>query len=174
MAAGLTVRRDRLDRFRDRFGAVALRQLDPVTLGPEQRVDLELSLADVTADLERLCRHLEPCGMGNPSPVFGVREVHFAGRQVVGQGHLKGFLRGGDCSLETIGFQWADRVPWLGDEPVDAAVKLESNEYLGRATLQARLVALSPCRADPGDGRRETGEAETPLEALPTVSRNSD
>jgi single-stranded-DNA-specific exonuclease len=162
MAAGLTVRRDRLDRFRDRFGAVALRQLDPLTLGPEQRVDLELSLADVTADLERLCRHLEPCGMGNPSPVFGVREVQFAGRQVVGQGHLKGFLRGGDCSLETIGFQWADRVPWLGDDPVDAAVKLETNEYLGRATLQARLVALSPCRplvVESREPRAESREA---------------
>jgi single-stranded-DNA-specific exonuclease len=50
---------------------------------PEQRVDLELPLAEVTDDLERLCRHLEPTGMGNPGPVFGVRGVTFAGRQVV-------------------------------------------------------------------------------------------
>ena len=31
-------------------------------------------------ELERLCRHLEPCGTGNASPVFGVRGVRLAGR----------------------------------------------------------------------------------------------
>lgn len=144
MAAGLTVRRDRLDAFRERFGAVARARLDPATLGPEQRVDLELPLSEVTDDLERLCRHLEPTGMGNPGPVFGVRNVGFAGRQVVGSGHLKGLLRAGEHRVEAIGFQWADRVPWLGDEPVDAAIRLERNEFGGRSTLQARLVALAP------------------------------
>ena len=144
MAAGLTVRRDKLDEFRERFGAVARARLDPATLGPEQRVDLELPLAEVTDDLERLCRHLEPTGMGNPGPVFGVRGVKFAGRQVVGSGHLKGLLRHGEHRVETIGFQWADRVPWLGDEPVDAAIRIERNEFGGRSILQARLVALTP------------------------------
>ena len=153
MAAGLTVKRGQLGEFRARFGEVARRLLDPGTLGPEQRVDLELELAEVSDDLERLCRHLEPCGMGNPAPVFGVREVCFAGRQVVGQGHLKGFLRRGDASIETIGFQWADRVPWLCDDPVDAAIKLERNDYLGRTALQARLVALTPAGSrEPGAG----------------------
>jgi single-stranded-DNA-specific exonuclease len=146
MAAGLTVKRDRLDEFRERFGAVARARLDPMTLGPEQRVDLELPLSEVTDDLERLCRHLEPTGMGNPGPVFGVRGVHFAGRQVVGSGHLKGLLRHGDYRLETIGFQWADRVPWLCDDPVDAAIRIERNEFGGRSILQARLVALTPAK----------------------------
>jgi len=147
MAAGLTVRRDRLDEFRERFGAVARARLDPATLGPEQRVDLELPLSEMTDDLERLCRHLEPTGMGNPGPVFGVRAVTFANRQVVGQGHLKGLLRQGNHRVETIGFQWADRVPWLGDEPVDVAVRLERNEFGGRSELQARLVALTPAES---------------------------
>jgi single-stranded-DNA-specific exonuclease len=144
MAAGLTVKRGRLDEFRARFGEVARRLLDPGTLGPEQRVDVELELGEVTSDLERLCRHLEPCGMGNPAPVFGVRSVRFSQREVVGQGHLKGLLCQGELSVETIGFQWADRVPWLCDDPVDAAIRLERNDYMGRNTLQARLVALTP------------------------------
>lgn len=151
MAAGLTVRRDRLDEFRERFGAVARAQLDPGTLGPEQRVDVELGLSEITDDLERLCRHLEPCGMGNPGPVFGLRGVTFANRQVVGQGHLKGLLQEGNHRVEVIGFQWADRVPWLDDRPVDAAVRLERNEFGGRSALQARLVALTPSAVGPSD-----------------------
>jgi single-stranded-DNA-specific exonuclease len=144
MAAGLTIRRDRLAEFRERFGAIARQSLAPEDLGPEQRVDLELPLAQATAELERLSRYLEPCGAGNPGPVFGVRGVRFTGRARVGNGHLKGCLDDGTARLPAIGFQWADRVPWLGDGLVDAAFRLEPNEWNGHVTLQARLCALTP------------------------------
>jgi single-stranded-DNA-specific exonuclease len=144
MAAGLTIRRDRLEEFRERFGEIARETLGPDDLGPEQRVDLEIGLQEADRDLERMSRHLEPCGAGNPSPVFGVRGVRFTGRSRVGNGHLKGTLDDGRARLPAIGFQWADRVPWLGEGLVDAAFRLESNEWNGHSTLQARLCALSP------------------------------
>jgi single-stranded-DNA-specific exonuclease len=144
MAAGLTIRRDQLDEFRERFAAIAREALGPDDLGPEQRVDLELGLREANRDLERMCRHLEPCGAGNASPVFGVRGVRFVGRSRVGNGHLKGTLDDGATRLGAIGFQWADRVPWLGDGLVDAAFRLESNDWNGYSTLQARLCALAP------------------------------
>ena len=144
MAAGLTIRRGRLEEFRERFAELARDALGPDDLGPEQRVDLELGLDEATTELERMCRHLEPCGAGNASPVFGVRGVRFTGPKRVGNGHLKGTLDDGTRRLAAIGFQWADRVPWLGEELVDAAFRLESNEWNGRSTLQARLCALSP------------------------------
>jgi single-stranded-DNA-specific exonuclease len=147
MAAGLTIRRDKLEAFRDRFGELAREQLAPEDLGPEQRVDLEVALPEVTYDLERLCRFLEPCGTGNASPVFGVRNVRLAGRMRVGQGHLKGTLDDGRYRLPAIGFQWWDRVPWLTDGPVDAAFRLEVNEWNGQMSLQARLCALGPAAA---------------------------
>jgi single-stranded-DNA-specific exonuclease len=144
MAAGLTIRRGRLDQFRERFGDVARQTLGPDDLGPEQRVDLQVSLRDVNRDLERLCRYLEPCGQGNPSPVFGVRGVRFTNRSIVGNGHLKGALDDGSGRLWAIGFQWADRVPWLGEGLVDAAFRIECDEWNGMSSLQARLCALTP------------------------------
>jgi single-stranded-DNA-specific exonuclease len=144
MAAGLTIRRGQLEAFRDRFAGIARGLLAPEDLGPEQRVDLEIGLHEVTYDLERLCRYLEPCGTGNASPVFGVRQVRLAGRARVGQGHLKGTLDDGRYRLPAIGFQWADRVPWLCDDPVDAAFRLEVNEWNGLLSLQARICALGP------------------------------
>jgi single-stranded-DNA-specific exonuclease len=144
MAAGLTIRRGSLDAFRERFANVARQSLSPDDLGPEQRVDLQVQLHQVTRDLERLCRHLEPCGQGNPGPVFGVRGVRFVNRSVVGNGHLKGALDDGTSRLWAIGFQWADRVPWLGDGLVDAAFRIECDEWNGLSSLQARLCALSP------------------------------
>lgn len=149
MAAGVTVRRDRIEAFRERFAEVAAATLDPADLGPEQRVDLEIQLGEASADLERLCHHLEPCGMGNPGPVFLARGAALVNWSFVGAtgDHLRGVLRDPSGGLATIGFQFADRVPWLDQRPVDAAFRLERNVFRGETTLQARLVALAPHRA---------------------------
>lgn len=144
MAAGLTIRRDRVDAFRERFNDVARRALTLDDLGATQRVDLEVGLRDVTDDLERLGRYLEPCGTGNPAPVFGARGVRMQGVRTVGSNHLKATLQDGGRGLDAIAFGWADRVPWLGAEPVDVAFKLERNEWNGRSALQARVMALGP------------------------------
>jgi single-stranded-DNA-specific exonuclease len=144
MAAGVTIRRSRLEEFRDRFARVAREALSPEDLGPEQRVDLVVPLPDVTRELERLCRHLEPCGSGNPSPVFGVRHVRFVQVSHLRNGHLKGVLDDGQGRVAAIGFHLADRAAWLGDAPVDAAFRIECNEWQGTSTLQARLCALTP------------------------------
>ncbi len=147
MAAGLTIRREQLAAFRQRFREVAAGLLSPEMLGPEQRVDLVISLDEATDELERLSRHLEPCGSGNAAPVFGVRGVRLANPSVVGGRHIKGMLQDGSARLPAIAFGWAERAPWLSpDAPVDAAFRLETNTWNGRTSLQARVVALSPAQ----------------------------
>lgn len=148
MAAGLTILRTRIPEFQQRFQELALEQLNPEQLGPEQRVDLEVGVRDLTAGLERLCRYLEPCGMGNPGPVFGVRRVVFCERKRVGERHLRGLLMRDESTIAAIGFDWADRVPWLCDDPVDVAFRLECNEWQGRESLQARIVGISPTQGE--------------------------
>ncbi len=149
MAAGLTIRRDRLEAFRERFNGIVAGQLSPEELGPEQRVDIELPLGEASDELERLGRHLEPTGAGNPGPVFGVRGVRFGQKRRVGNGHLKGILEDGTARLACIGFSWADRVPWLGEAPVDVAFRLESDDWNGAPSLQAKLVCLAPTEPRP-------------------------
>jgi len=148
MAAGLTIRRDRFEAFRERFIAAANRALRPEDLLPEQRVDVSLGLDEATEELEELCRQLEPCGMGNPGPVFAVRGIRLDATRVVGNGHLKATLREGARSLDAIGFGMADSAPAPG-EAVDVAFKLELNSYRNRESLQARLMAI----ATAADGR---------------------
>jgi len=155
MAAGVTLRRDRFEAFRERFEGVAAERLDPADLGPEQRVDIEIPLGDATSDLERLIRHLEPCGMGNPAPVFGVRGVGLTRRQRVGGNHLRGTLLGDGGSLGAIAFRMADRIDDLGDGPVDATFRLEQNEFRGQTELQARVLSLAPHRRASGSGGAE-------------------
>ncbi len=145
MAAGLTVRRDRFEEFRIAFLEVAGQLLRPDDLAPAQRVDLEVPLGDLNEELERLIRYLEPCGAGNPAPVFGVRGARAVRARRVGVNHLRFMLDDGSGAIPAIGFQVADRVPedWL-TRPLDVAFRLERDEWQGRSTLQARVATIAP------------------------------
>ncbi|TLY56505.1 MAG: single-stranded-DNA-specific exonuclease RecJ [Gemmatimonadetes bacterium] len=145
MAAGLTIRRERYEPFRVAFLETAAQLLGPDDLVPAQRVDLELPLGLVSDELEKLIRHLEPCGPGNPAPVFGVRHARAVGARRVGTNHLRFTLDDESGALPAIAFQWADVIPdhWLADR-LDVAFRLERDEWQGRVTLQARVASMAP------------------------------
>lgn len=146
VAAGCSIRPERVDGFREAFNALARGSLVDDDLVPEVRVDLELELRHCDGDLARMLRHAGPFGSGNPTPVFAARAVAVDGVRVVGQGHLKLTLASHGTRLEGIGFGMGALAaePGFGRSPVDAAFKLEENHYRGRTSLQARLVDLRP------------------------------
>src|SRR5438132_4675325 len=144
----LNARRQALDqRILDEAVELAERVLRPEdrALVPAQRVDLELPLGLVSDELEKLIRYLEPCGPGNPAPVFGVRQARAVGARRVGTNHLRFTLDDASGVLPAIAFQWADAIPdhWLA-ERLDVAFRLERDEWQGRTTLQARVAAMAP------------------------------
>jgi single-stranded-DNA-specific exonuclease len=141
-AAGLTISRDRVAEFAARFNAVARQRLDPEDLVPELRVDLEVSLDDVTPDFEAILRHLEPCGMGNPAPVLVARQVRLAGApKLVGQNGLKLRLATSRGEFVVIGWDMASRAAEVpAARPFDVAFRLERDEWNGEYRLQGRLA----------------------------------
>jgi single-stranded-DNA-specific exonuclease len=143
MAAGLTVRRDRIDAFREQFNAVAKDQLTADDLVPRQRVDAVVSIDLLNDELERLLARFEPCGQGNPAPVLAVQNVGVRRAMPVGSNHLRFTIDDGRGSLGMIAFGWGDRVPdgWW-KQPVDVALKLERNEYRGVSSLQGRVMDI--------------------------------
>jgi len=154
-AAGMEVRRDRLDAFREAFRDRARRELEDRELRPRLRIDLELPLRHATPELHDRLRFVGPFGIGNPRPVFLARGVSTSGRaREVGKGHLKLRLTDGNGTLDAIGFGLARRIPpgSLDGSPVDVAFQLRENEYRGHRTLQARILDLKVGGARPEDG----------------------
>jgi single-stranded-DNA-specific exonuclease len=150
VAAGCSIRRERVDAFREAFNGCAAAALGEDDLVPEVRIDLEMELRHADGDLVRMLRHAGPFGAGNATPVFAARGVHSVGRpRVVGNGHLKLRLGGAGAALDAIGFGMAGR--WedarLADGPLDVAFKLEENTWNGRTSVQAKLVDLRPAGA---------------------------
>src|SRR3954469_9813188 len=141
-AAGVTIARDRVEEFARCFNDAARAALTPDDLIPELRVDLEVALADLTPGFEALLRHLEPCGVGNPSPMLVTRAVRLAAPpRAVGQGGLKLRLQTSDEPLEALGWSLGHRIGELDlSRPFDIAYRLERDEYQGVSRLQAKLV----------------------------------
>ncbi len=141
-AAGLTVEAGQVDAFTERFNQVALDRLKPEDLVRELRVDLDLSLADATDDLEKFLRHMEPFGIGNPGPLFVAEGVRVASNATkIGTNGVKFAVEAPNGKIEAVGWGLSDRSAELrAGASVDIAYKLERNEFRGRSTLQLGLV----------------------------------
>jgi single-stranded-DNA-specific exonuclease len=141
-AAGVTIDAGRVDEFARRFNDVARARLTPADLIPEVRVDLEVSLAQATGELEALLRHFEPFGVGNAGPVLAARGVRLASPpRIVGGDGLRLRLAGDGVELDALGWGMAARAPELAaGRTVDVAFRLERDEWNGESRLQARLA----------------------------------
>ena len=141
-AAGITIAAERVPDFARRFNEIARERLTPGDLVPDLRIDLELSLADVTPELEAMLRHLEPCGVGNPSPVLAARGLRVAAApRTVGKDGLRVLLQGDGAELPALGWGMAARARELAaGTQVDVAFRLERDEWNGESRLQARLL----------------------------------
>ncbi len=141
-AAGLTIDAARMEEFVSRFNAVASALLSPEDLVPEIRVDAELPLDQATEDMERLMRHFEPFGIGNPAPLLVSRGVLIEGPpRVIGEHGLKLRLASGASRLEAVWWGAAQRTSEVpAGAVVDIAYRLERDTYLEIARPVANLV----------------------------------
>jgi single-stranded-DNA-specific exonuclease len=144
-AAGVTIARENVDAFARRFNEVAASMLTPDDLIPEVRIDLELAIERANEDLERMLRHFEPFGVGNPTPVLVARSVKLASPpKTVGRDGLKLRLSTEGGELEAIGWGMADRIGEFDPAvPVDIAFRLERDEFRGESRLQARIADIT-------------------------------
>lgn len=129
-AAGLEIRPERIPELRAALNAHARDVLDPEDLEPRLRIDLDVHLSEITTKLFALMRHFGPFGIGNPTPVFGVRDVRVARPpRTVGAGHARLVLEQNGARLQAIGFGMADRIAAL--EPLrnrlDVVFHLQEN-----------------------------------------------
>lgn len=145
-AAGVTVEGGQLAAFAEHFNAVAKSRLAPEDLVPELRVDLELDIDAADGDLEKVLRHFEPFGMGNPSPVFVARNVRLGSSpEIVGRDGLKLRLATKAGNIEALGWGMADRAgEFKAQQNVDVAFRLERDEFRGEMRLQARIADIYP------------------------------
>jgi single-stranded-DNA-specific exonuclease len=161
-AAGFAVHNDQLPALADRLRALAAGQLDESDLAPALEIDMEAELSLMSWDLQRQLDQLEPCGMGNPQPLFVSRGVRLLAHRRVGNGgrHLKLTLSDGRLVWDGIAFRQGEAADALGPW-VDVVYHLEINEWNGSKRLQLNVQDV---RSADGAGAAASPGADAPWE----------
>ena len=142
MAAGVTIRADKIDALRERLNAIARRTIKPELLQPRLRLDAESTCAEITLERVRELQRLQQTGMGNPSVHLVLRGVtHARPLQRMGaqKKHAKLWVTdSGRGALEAVLWNVAD-----GPLPVgrfDLAVAPQLNDFNGSVTVQLKVL----------------------------------
>jgi len=146
VAAGFTVLPHNLPLLQARLRRIAQEQLANCDLRPLLRIDLEVSLSELSLELLQQLQALEPYGYGNPTPILLARNLIVREKRTISDGkHLKLRVQeqGSTALFDCIGFQLggliADLPPLL-----DAAFEVEINEWQGKRTVQLSLRDVRP------------------------------
>ncbi len=149
-AAGMTIRRDRVDALRVAFERHAEEVLSPELLVPRERVDAIVSGCELGLDLAEELERLEPCGMGNPRPRLLVPGARLRDLRPMGEGrHLRFSVGSGAASSRAVAFGCDGRLGVEPEEPADATFRLERNFWNGAVEPRLVLGHARPCDPDP-------------------------
>lgn len=130
MAAGLSLRTEALDEFRDAFIAEARRELGDVPPVKELLSDGELPTRSLDLDTAELLQEAGPWGKGFPEPLFDGR-FEVLDQRIVGERHLKLRLQPpGGVAIDAIGFRLGELAESACDQ-VHLAYRLDVNSYRG-------------------------------------------
>ena len=145
LAAGLNVRRDKLDDFRRALREYYLsNKPEPV---PEVQCDLLITdPALLSLENVRSLDLLEPYGNANPRPVLCVSGVRLESLGEVGGGkHSRFRIRLGDARFECIFFSHSNSETGVRvGELIDMAFTPQVNEYRGNVSVQLVACAVRP------------------------------
>lgn len=147
MAVGITIEEVNFAEFSRALIRAVERQLDGAELRRRCEFDAECSLAEFGPDFYRQFAQLEPFGMGNPEPVFLVRNVDPSlPGQIMKEKHWKLWLRQNGHSAPALWFNAplgaAPPPPW------DIGVKLQRQFWRGVESWIALI--LEARAAEPG------------------------
>ncbi len=141
LAAGLSLRPERLDAFRQRLNELARRALTPEDLQPSLRLDAETGLHEMTFETLDELAGLKPTGQGNPTVQFCARNLtHQRPLQRIGteKQHVKMWVTDGGVTLEALWWNGGDKSLPAGK--FDLAFAPQTNEFNGRRTVQLKVL----------------------------------
>lgn len=145
-AAGLRMPVDNLQTFKKQMNCIVEKVLHADDMIPTLHIDAAVNFSDLNFDLVKELSLLEPFGDSNREPVFGAKNIEIVSHKIVGNNHLKMYLKQDRINIDTIGFSMADKLDKIGNNAsaLDIAFVPSINEWNGSRNLQLNLKAIRP------------------------------
>lgn len=140
MAAGFKIDDKNINKLKSNLEKQA-EKIQDKDLAPILEIDAELEFKDINWDLLENINKMEPFGMGNPKPVFLLKNAKVSNLQCVGSSgnHLRFYAEG----LKSIGFGLGGYKQHLKDNDyLDLVFELEEDNWNNYKNLQLKIVDL--------------------------------
>lgn len=134
-AAGVTVELAKLDEFREAFQKAVKEMMSDELKVPEIKIDVEISLPEITPRLVRLLNEFAPFGPGNMRAVFLAKDLELAAPpRIVGKNHLRFKVKQNGNVIDAIGFNLGPLIGKLtpGRKDIQCVFSIEENEFAAR------------------------------------------
>ncbi|WP_445713181.1 single-stranded-DNA-specific exonuclease RecJ [Flavobacterium sp.] len=143
-AAGMTLKEENYDNFKNAFEKAVQETIHPDLLIPEIAYDAEIDLSEIHPKLMRVLKQFEPFGPENMTPLFLAKNVVDSGyAKTLGADneHLKAFVKQNNSeNFGAIGFGLGNKLDLVTHKnKFDAIFSLEENEWKDMVTLQLQL-----------------------------------
>ncbi len=143
-AAGLTLKKENYEAFKQAFEDVVAKTIDKNLLVPEIKADIQIDLNHITPKFYRVLKQFAPFGPNNMAPIFLTENLTDTGYgKCVGDDktHLRlTVTQTGANNIVCIGFSMGDKYDLISDKkPFRAVYSIDENEWQGKVSLQLKL-----------------------------------
>lgn len=140
-AAGLSIEKEKFEAFKEKFEAVALREISHEMQSPTIEIDRDLVLRDIDFKFYNILEQMAPFGPDNMQPIFSTKNLRDIGNtRKVGKSlqHIR--LEMKDESghrMNGIAFGLGDFIDMnlLKSKPFDICYTIQANEFNGKISL---------------------------------------
>ncbi|WP_298901256.1 single-stranded-DNA-specific exonuclease RecJ [uncultured Psychroserpens sp.] len=142
-AAGLTLKEENYDAFKQAFEDEVSKTIDRNLLTPEIKIDMCLDLRQVDQKFWRIISQFAPFGPENRTPIFMTENLKDTGygRCVGGDDkHLRLTATQDGYNIVGIGFNLGDKIDIIKNrKPFNAVYSIDENHWQGQVSLQLKL-----------------------------------
>ncbi len=141
-AAGLTLKKENVDIFRQRFEKAVSSNITDELLTPKIDVDLEIELSEIDFSLINKLEQMSPFGPQNMQPVFISRGVRLSsGLRILKEKHLKfQVVQGKSFPYQCIGFNFVDYKDLIdSSDDFSICYSISINEFRGEKSIQLQI-----------------------------------
>ena len=149
-AAGLSLKEENLEAFKERFLKSAAEEIIPEQMIPQIDIDETIQLKEINNKFMNELKKLAPFGPDNQKPVFCTRNVKdYSTSKLVGkdQEHIKLEIidSTSDSPVHAIAFGMHEFFPYIKEmKPFDICYTIEENTYNGNTSIQLLIKDIKP------------------------------
>lgn len=141
LAAGLTIKEENIEKFRQEINNCSKDQFTEQMLTPTIMLDAAIKVPYISIETVNDINRLQPFGVDNPTPSFAIRNIKIHKISVMSEGkHLRMTLLKDGKYLDSVGFGMGEYYQHLNEgDFIDVAFALDINDYKGFQNVQLIL-----------------------------------